>query len=46
MKENNYSRERMSIEEKKIGQINKEKRENEKVVVIVLIVFWSTTMYS
>lgn len=36
----------MSIEEKMIGQINKEKRENEKVVVIVLIVFWSTTMYS
>lgn len=36
----------MSIEEKMIGQINKEKRENEKVVVIVLIVFWSATMYS
>lgn len=46
MKENNYFRERMSIEEKKIEQINKEKRENEKVVVIVLIVFWSATMYS
>lgn len=44
MKENNYSRERMSIEEKKIEQINKEKRENEKVVVIVLIVFWSATI--